>query len=49
MVLNEEHHQDFGRIMAGLMKQILVDGYLDTSQVEGQEMIKDRLTDRIKL
>ena len=33
------------------MKQILMDrfnGILDTGQVEGQEMIKDRLTDGIK-
>ena len=41
-----------GKIMAGLVKQILIDGFngiLDTDQEEGQEMIKDRLTDGMKL
>ena len=48
MVLNAEHHKDFGKIKTGLKKQILIDGFssiLDTGQVEGLQMMKGKLVD----
>ena len=48
MVLNVEHHLDFGKIMDGLILQILMvafNGILDIGQVEGLQMIKDKLQD----
>ena len=42
----------FGKIKAGLTKQILMVGFsdiLDIGQVEDQKMIKDKLTDGKKL
>ena len=46
MVLNAEHHYDFGKIKAGQMKQILMVGFsgiLGTGQVENRKMLKDKL------
>ena len=48
MVLNAEHHKDFGKIKTGLKKQILIDGFssiLDTGQLEGLQMMKGKLID----
>ena len=50
MVLKAEHRQDFGKIKAGLMKQILNEidpfrGILGTDQVENQKVMKDKLID----
>ena len=48
MVLNVERHQNFGKIMAGLIPSILMAGFngvLDTGQTEDFQMIKDKLLD----
>ena len=52
MVENVEHHEDFGEIKVGLIKQILMVGFsgiLGIGQVEDQKMIKDKLIDGKKL
>ena len=33
MMLNVEHHEDFGKIRDGLMKQILMVGFSDTLDI----------------
>ena len=46
--VNVGYHYDFRNILGGLMKQILKDGFcciLDTSQVEEENMVKDKLID----
>ena len=48
MVLNVEHHQDFGKIKAGLIKLILMVGFsgiLGIGKGEGVIMIKGKLVD----
>ena len=52
MVLNVEHPYDFGKVMDGLMKQILMvdfGGTSDTGLVEDQKMMKGKLIDGNKL
>ena len=46
-----EHHQDFGKIMARLILQILMVGFsyiLDIGQAEDFQMMKDKLIDGIE-
>ena len=48
VMLNVEDHQDSGKIMDGLMKQIVMVGFsgiLDTGQVEDLQMMIDKLID----
>ena len=48
MVLNVEHHQDFGKVKDGLMKLILMVGFngiLDIGKEEDLKMIKEKLED----
>ena len=52
MVENVEHHEDFGEIKFGLIKQILMVGFsgiLGIGQVEDQKMIKDKLINGKKI
>ena len=52
MVLNVEHHYDFGKIMDRLILQILTDvfsGILDTGQVGDLQMMRDKLIDGKKI
>ena len=52
MVLNVEHHKDSGKIMDGLILQILMDGFSgisDTGWIEDLQMMKDKLIDRKEL
>ena len=47
-MLNVEHHYDFGRKKAGLIKLIHMVGFsgiLDIGKVEDLKMIKDKLVD----
>ena len=48
MVLSVKHHQDSGKIMDELIKQILMGGFsstLDIGWVEDLQMMKDKLID----
>ena len=48
MVLNVEHHEDFGKVMNRLTKYILMDGFsgiFDTGWEKDQKMAKDKLID----
>ena len=48
MALSVKHHQDSGKIMDELIKQILMDGFsstLDIGWVEDLQMMKDKLID----
>ena len=52
MVLNVEHHYDFGKIMDGFILLILMvvfNGILDTGYAEDLQMTKDRLKDGKRL
>ena len=48
IVLNVEHHQDFVKIMNGLIVQILMDGFsniLDIGWVKYLQMMREKLID----
>ena len=48
IVLNVEHHQDFVKIMNGLIAQILMDGFsniLDIVWVKYLQMMREKLID----